>query len=787
MCVQQCVQERLLVVTGRSLGIGLNGIADYSTELPFLDAFKSGRAWFPQNSTIWDTGEASQLNLDSQGWIKSLPTGNDPAAYRFASTLLLREIPNAYRSGRYVVLYDGTGTLEYSFDATKNFAESTPGRDVLQVNSAGGGGIYLKLTSTDPNKTGDYIRNIRVYNEEDLPLVELGMQFNPDFTQKIKEFGTLRFMDWMQTNGSKQRDWSDRPTLDSASWAWDKKGAPVELMVALANETGTSPWFNIPHQATDDYIAKFAAYVRDNLDPNLKAYVEFSNEVWNSQFPQFQYAQAKSNELFGPNPVGGGGWMQWYGVRTAQMSQIWKSTFGSQSSRVVTVASTQAAFRGLEQYILETPAWVAQGNQPAKNYIDAYGITGYFGNSLGDPANAATVRSWLSDPDGGFGKALQQLTSGGLLSGGVGDSVAGTIDAFNYHAGVARQYGKQLVAYEGGQHLVGVLGLENDQQLANFFIELNRRPEMGQLYQQLLTGWRQSGGTLFNHFVDVSNYSKFGSWGALENLNQTGSAKFNALQNFIATNNRWWNEPEPPGKVGLYRRGTVNNDVISGGADDDSLFGGSGDDRLVGNNGRDRLHGEGGNDRVEGIAGNDRLAGGNGIDTLLGGVGNDVLIGGLDGDTLTGGSGSDRFVYSGLTSNGTSSKAAALSMSLANAPDKVTDFQFSQSDKFQVDDRNPTTNDLPKGLFNAGTKTGTTLANAVTAAYVDKNRVTVGNQSMLADEAVLLTWNGRTYLSINDGTASYGASQDTVIDVTGMGWKTGDTTLGTLVVGNYFV
>jgi hypothetical protein len=774
--------EILLVVTGRSLGIGLNGIADYSTELPFLDAFKSARQWVSQTPTVWDTGES--LNLDAQGWVKSLPAG------RSAVTLLLREIPNAYRSGRYVVLYDGTGTIEYNFDASKITSESSLGRDVLQVNSAGGGGIYLKITSTDPNNTGDYIRNIRVYNEEDLPLVELGMQFNPDFTQKIKEFGTLRFMDWMQTNGSKQVNWSDRPTLDSASWSWDKEGAPVELMVALANETGTSPWFNMPHQATDDYIAKFAAYVRDNLDPNLKVYVEYSNEVWNGQFPQFQYAQNKSNELFGSNPVGGGGWMQWYGVRTSQMSQIWDQAWGNQSSRVVTVASTQAAFRGLEQYILETPAWVAQNpqqNKPAKDFIDAYSITGYFGNSLGNPDNAATVRSWLSDADGGFSKAFQQLEFGGLFSDGIGDSIAGTISAFNYHAGVAQQYGKQLVAYEGGQHVTGVLGLENDQQLTNFFIALNRRPEMGTLYTKLLNAWRQSGGTLFNHFVDVGNPSKFGSWGALENLNQTGSPKYDALQNFIANNNRWWNEPEPPGKIGQYTRGTPNNDTFTGGVDDDTFLGRAGNDRLIGNDGRDRLNGEAGNDRLEGTAGNDRLAGGNGADTILGGVGNDVLIGGLNNDRMAGGTGSDRFVYSGQSADGRTSKAAALRMSLASSPDVITDFRFNQGDKFQIDDRNAVTIDLPKGLFNAGVKLGATLEEAVAAAYADKNFITLGNQAMLADEAVFLTWNARTYLSINDSTASYSASQDAVIDVTGIGFRSADLTAGTIAVSNYFV
>jgi hypothetical protein len=780
-----------MVTTGRSLGTGLTGIADYSTELPFLDVFKSARFWIPQSSTTWDTGERSQLNLDAQGWLRSLPGANSGAKYQTVGTILLREIPNAYRSGRYVVFYEGTGTIEYGFDASKNSGESVPGRDVLNVNAAGGGGIYLRVTSTDPNNTGDYIRNIRVYHEDDLPLVELGMQFNPDFTQKIKEFGTLRFMDWMQTNGSQQQDWANRPTPDSASWAWANEGAPVELMVALANETGTSPWFTMPHQATDDYMTQFAAYVRDHLDPNLKVYVEFSNEVWNWQFPQAQYAQAQAQARWGNNPVGGGGWMQWYGMRTAQMSQIWKSTFGGQSDRVVAVASTQAAFRGLETYVFDTPAWAAESplnpeSRMAKNFVDAYSITGYFGNSLGAPSNAATVRSWLSDPDGGFSKAFQQLRSGGLLPGGVGDSVQGTIDSFAYHAGKAQAYGKQLVAYEGGQHVVGFAGLENDSQLANFFIELNRRPEMGQLYGELLTGWRQAGGALFNHFVGIAQSSKWGSWGALENLNQAGSPKYNALMQFIAQNDRWWDEPTPPTKLGLYRRGTNANNLMTGGADADTLSGGGGNDRILGNGDRDRLHGQLGNDRIEGGDGDDQLAGGEGSDRLLGGLGNDSLMGGLGNDIITGGEGADRFIYSGLATDGTASQAGVLVNSLVDSPDRVTDFRFTQGDKFVLDDRNAVTIDRPTGLFNSWTRTGLTLTDAAIAAYADKDYRARGNQPLDAREAVFFVWNNRRYLSINNGVSGFQANQDAVIDVTGIQFKVGDPSRGTLVVTDYF-
>ncbi|NEO60918.1 MAG: cellulose-binding protein, partial [Moorea sp. SIO4G2] len=51
-----------------NLGTNLNGIADWSTELPFLDAFKSSRPWITQCvsgetgcSGSWDTEEYDKL------------------------------------------------------------------------------------------------------------------------------------------------------------------------------------------------------------------------------------------------------------------------------------------------------------------------------------------------------------------------------------------------------------------------------------------------------------------------------------------------------------------------------------------------------------------------------------------------------------------------------------------------------------------------------------------------------------------------------------------------------
>lgn len=522
------------------LGTNLSGIADWSTEMPFLDAFKSSRKWItqcasgePGCSGAWDTNEYDKLDLDEGGWVKSLPSPEAPPEYTRVRTILLDN--DRYPGGQYVVLYDGEGTIEYSFDAQKNQAASTPGRDVIDITPSPTG-THLIITSTDPKKTGNYIRNIRVVPAENEANYQSQI-FTPDFLEKIQQFRALRFMDWMQTNNSDQSEWEKRPTVEKASYAYGG-GVPVEIMVALANRMEADPWFNMPHMATDEYMTEFAQLVKDRLKSNLKVYVEFSNEVWNWQFHQAHYALQQGKARWGQDK--GDAFMQWYGMRTAQMCDLWKSAFGNQKNRVACVMGTQTAWKGLENYPLECSYWVAEGNQPCYQHgIDAYAITGYFSGGLGAPENSSTVESWLNDPDGGFGKAFQQLKEGRLLAGSK-DSLPDVYELFTYHSQVAEQKGLKLVAYEGGQHITGSQGGENNERLTNFFIELNRRPEMYGMYTQLLNDWKAAGGTLFMHFSDIGQPSKWGSWGALEYAQQNGAPKYNALQDYIDKTPCWW-------------------------------------------------------------------------------------------------------------------------------------------------------------------------------------------------------------------------------------------------------
>ncbi|MGB3405794.1 MAG: calcium-binding protein [Microcoleaceae cyanobacterium] len=650
-------------LTNPSLGMGLNGIADWSTQLPFIDHFKASRVWLGHLSGRWGGINASEMDLDDKGWVKSLPVVEGQE--RPVSTLMLRGINGQYPGGRYVVLYDGEGELNYKFDAEEITSESTPGRDILEV-TPGEGGIYLEIASTDPNNTGDYLRNIRVIREDQLPLYEAGATFNPDWIEKIEDFRSLRFMDWMDTNGSDQQHWEDRPQIDNASWGdgWDG-GVPLEVMIDLANQVNADPWFNIPHKATDDYIRNFAEVVKEQLDPRLEANIEFSNEVWNWGFSQSKYAEAAAEERWGEEVRGG--WMQWYGMRSAQMADTFTEVFGEEADqRLQLTIATQTRYKGLQEYLLNAPDWVAEGNEAPYTRFDNYAITGYFSGDLGKAKNVETVKSWFNDPDGGFEKAIQQLQDGSVL--GEGDSVEATIADFHYHGEVAAEYGLEMVVYEGGTHVVGVPGrneagewvnVVNDPEMTEFFIELNRRPEMADLYQQVLDGWKAAGGTLFAHFVDVGRASKWGSWGALSHL-EDSTPRWDAITEFNQTNTSWWETRNvntfrnglslegdetdntlTGGAEEDYLAGKDGNDTLSGGLRNDGLNGGNGNDSLLGGSGDDYLGGGSGDDILKGGQGNDLLEGGDNSDRLFGQAGDDILNGGLDRDILRGATGDD--------------------------------------------------------------------------------------------------------------------------------------------------
>ncbi|NJM89479.1 MAG: cadherin-like domain-containing protein, partial [Hydrococcus sp. RU_2_2] len=516
------------------IGVNLGKINYFTTQLAFIDGFKASKEWITQTDGVWDTNEFNKLDIDANGWVKSLPAVEDAPEYTAIGTLLFREQGKfLYPGGKYLVLYDGQGTIEYGFDARKDRTASSAGRDVIDVTPSNAG-IYLKITATDPNKTGDYIRNIQVIpiNAENTYQTQA---FNPDFVEKIQPFTTLRYMEWMKTNNSSQMEWSDRPTINEVNYS--RKGVPIKVLVDLANQTGSAPWFCMPHMATDDYVTKFAEYVKQNLNPNIKIYVEYSNEVWNRDFTQYNWALEQAKKEF-PNS-GESDFnlrLDYYSKRSTEIMQIWDSVFGSDKERVIGVIGPQAAFRLTGERVLQY-AWTDSPLSNEEYGIDAIAIAPYFGIYIGQSQSAAEVETWTKDPDGGLNKLLDEITEGGVLKSGSpypGGALQQSYDWIASYAELAKQKNLDLIASEGGQSIRGIGGAENNPTLVDLFNKANRDPRIGEVYKQYIQKWNELGGGLMAHYNDIGRYDRFSNFSLLEHVNQAGSPKYDALLDLLA-------------------------------------------------------------------------------------------------------------------------------------------------------------------------------------------------------------------------------------------------------------
>lgn len=530
------IKHEVVHIKRGSIGMNLSPVTDWSTAYPFLNFVKHARPF--------SDGKGGELELDKFGWVKRLKKGQE------ANLFFLTVDKNRLPYKKYIVRYKGKGKITYKY-AAKKIKKIGQNTDLIKVDdSVDGGYAVLTIVKTDPN---NYIRDIEVIPEKYISEYNDGEIFNPEYISFLKQFRVLRFMNWMKTNDSKQKKWEDRPVVENYSWStsWNNKGVPLEILIALANKTGVDPWFNIPHMADDDYVYKFAKLIKDQLNPSLTAYIEYSNEVWNWGFSQAKYTTDAAINKWGKKVVTAG--MQWHGMRTAQICDIFKKeVFVSDSNRIHCTLGTQAVWKGLEFYALECPAWVKEGNQPCyKHGIDSLSIGGYFYGCLngapeeGREEKTELIRSWFKEKDGGMRKAFEQIESAkhfrcnGMTLDKIGDIYA-------YHHKVAKEKGLELIVYEGGSHVMsnGYGKVMNDPEFIKFFIAINRHKYMKKLYMKNFESWKSNGGTIFLHFYDIGKPSKWGSWGALEYINQSTTPKMEAIKEFNDKYKCWWKNCE---------------------------------------------------------------------------------------------------------------------------------------------------------------------------------------------------------------------------------------------------
>lgn len=607
------------------VGMNLSGDAYFSDEYPFIDRMKTAGSWIANGAT-------APVPLDKDGY----PTGI-PAGATSLYTLVGLDPPSAGTDNTYVLTY--TGQADF-FLGYANILSSEPGKIVFQYTNPDSGQMLLAMDDLDPSNP---IGNMHIVRSDQVDLFNSGEIFNPAFTAKVSQFDTLRYMDWGNTNVSTVQNWADRTPADNVTWS-TATGVPIETEVALANETHTNMWLNVPTYATDDYVRQEMTYVHDHLDPSLSVDLEYSNEVWNFQFQQAGYAGQQGAKLWDKDANGdgvidesdpaehdAGDWVIWDGYRSAQIASIAKQVFGSDDDRLHDVLATQTGYEGLENYIIEGVKRAGLGS--VSDLFDDYAVTDYFGGDLkgATAADRATIVGWAKEGDAGVTAAIAAIKDGTGLSSDQ-FSIADETRILVYQGAVAQKLGLNLVAYEGGLDVNADAFGADAPLVTDFLKRVQADPRMGDLYTQMMSAFSAQGGTLDNFLTDADS----GFYGTLKSIYDAGSPEFDALVAAEQAATAGSVSPALTTAVPVPPPTTTSASYTMAAGETAIAYAGTGQFTAVANNLADTIIAGNGGSFITGGAGTDTLTGGTGVDAFSMGADLNPL------DRITGGGSSDQ-------------------------------------------------------------------------------------------------------------------------------------------------
>ena len=487
------------------IGMNLSGLNYYSPGLPFTDAMTaSGEMMTWYSGGGWDSQKISEIPRDVNGYPTAVPvttTDGNQTKVRF--------MINNYYSGRYVFTFDGEGSI---------------GIDGVSYTKVSSNKYYIDFRGTGNNAwisihqstSGNHLKNMKM-----LPLQYENSStyptFNPKYLDGLRPFHALRFMDWINTNASTQKYWTDRIPKSYYSQGTER-GMSYDYAIELCNELKMDAWVTVPHQADDNFIAQTARLWRDKLNTNQKIYIEYSNEIWNWMFSQANYCL--NNAPGHPNAyvstglaaLGSGNHPEKDAYMMARNFRLWKAEFtGSDVSRVIRVAAVQHGWMDNTRRILNYLFDVDKGG------CDVISPGGYFNYEQPDH------NLWLTQ--------CAAVTSDQVIDATLADYDAGSGTWTDATAGFVNARGVGYVVYEGGQHMQPWMQGDWCYNQAVWDAQIN--PKMYDLYMYNFRKMVEPkvNCSLFMAFSYVgSRESKYGSWGHLESLDQIGS-----VSNYMST------------------------------------------------------------------------------------------------------------------------------------------------------------------------------------------------------------------------------------------------------------
>ena len=484
-CAQAQTQNPVTPLDRPDIGVGLEGLSDWSRALMFADAMKTSRAW-GRPDTPW----VHEVKTDALGW-----------PLEDAGVVVIADTPNI--SGTYALSFEGRADVAGKQAITIENLKYDPAtkRSTAQV-VVPKNADQLMLTFTGTNGG---VKNVRLLR----PGTDAQTTFSQPFLEKLAPFSTLRFMDYLSTNNNPVQKWDERTTPAHASQAREQGGA-LEYVVELANLADKDIWVNLPDQADENYARQMALLLKNGLEPQRRVYVEFSNEVWNWQFRQatrnldaakIEGKTANSTLAFDGDQNEGYWAMRRIAKRAAEVGKTFRDVFGDTDfSRVRPVYATQV---GYEEVYKQGLAWLEHQFKRPDAVI--YGLAGapYF--QISEELNKK-----------------KDLTVDEIFAALPADRKA-NLESAAILGSYARFYNLKLLAYEGGQHLQDHINAGN----AEVKVAANRDARMGEAIETYLREWNAVGGDLMVYFTLSSGYNKWGSWGLVEDITQT-SPKYEA-------------------------------------------------------------------------------------------------------------------------------------------------------------------------------------------------------------------------------------------------------------------
>ena len=456
---------------GFGLGINVAPVDYYSNEYTFMNLV-SGHIWV-DTSHGWQ--QVPDAQLDTLGMPKQVPAN---VGYAYVMTP-----PSQVFNGESVAIrctWVGTGDVNIG-GSRKNLVR---GNHVLTFDWPAGPppeGNTRNWVSVSGVPANDPVRNLDC-REKSAPRDQM---FASQLIDSLKPYSVLRFLDWTAANTNPAKvTWAERTLPNGVNQGDHDRGVALENMVLLSNTVAADPWFTIPWNADEDYVTRMAKLVHDTLAPNRRVYVEIGNENWNYAFPLSHQIQSEGLAA-GLDTNGFIANLKRYSQKTVWTMKIWAKVFADRPGQLVRVIGSQSSNPWIGQQVLSYPDVAAN--------VDALAIAPYF-NYDNDAVKLRSLVDRQASLRAGLAQSLKDITA---------------------NQDTAKQYGKRLITYEAGQHVVDFAsgGAARVQ-------DINRSAVMYDLYKTYISTWKNQVNDVMTLYSATGTAGAGGAWGIREYAGQ---------------------------------------------------------------------------------------------------------------------------------------------------------------------------------------------------------------------------------------------------------------------------